>query len=194
MRRTAFLLSQFLSPLFNRRTDEYGGSLGSRMRLLMEVIGAVRAAVGPRFVVAVKLNASDRLTGGFEESEALDVISALDATGVDLIDISGGTYFPGATSASDGGGSGPYFTDFAARARPRTSIPLMVTGGFKTRRQAWTRSRPGTRTSSAWPAPSRSTPPSRDAGARPTPIPSIRCSRGSARRPKAGSPPGTRCG
>ena len=71
-----FLLSQFLSPLFNRRTDGYGGSLGSRARLLLEVIDAVRAAVDSRFVVAVKLNASDRLAGGFEESESLVARSA----------------------------------------------------------------------------------------------------------------------
>lgn len=130
-----FLLSQFLSPLFNQRTDAYGGSIDARMRLLLEVIEAVRARVPEHFVVAVKLNSSDQLEGGFEEEESLSVIRALDGTGVDLLDISGGTYFPGATSASDSAGRGPYFLDFASRARPLTSIPLMVTGGFKTRRQ-----------------------------------------------------------
>ncbi len=131
-----FLLSQFLSPLFNRRTDAYGGSLAARMRLLLETVEAVRGATGSGFVVAVKLNATDQLEGGFEESEALETIAALDATGIDLIDISGGTYFPGAASASDRAGSGPYFVDFARRARHRTDVPLMVTGGFKTRRHA----------------------------------------------------------
>ena len=63
------------------------------------------------------------------------VIAALDATGIDLVDISGGTYFPGARSASDSAVSGPYFLDFAARARRRTDKPLMVTGGFKAERQ-----------------------------------------------------------
>lgn len=131
-----FLLSQFLSPLFNRRDDEYGGSVESRMRLLWEVIEAVRAAVGPGFPVGVKLNATDQLEGGFEEGEALRVIDALDATTIDLIDISGGTYFPGARSASDSGGKGPYFVDFAKRARHVTTKPLMATGGFKTMAQA----------------------------------------------------------
>ncbi len=131
-----FLLSQFLSPLFNKRTDAYGGSIESRMRLLLEVVEAVRSTVDPDFVVAVKLNATDQLEGGFEKHDALAVISALDQTGIDLIDISGGTYFPGAKSASDSAGSGPYFVDFASRARNRTSKPLMVTGGFKTRQQA----------------------------------------------------------
>ncbi len=131
-----FLLSQFLSPLFNRRRDEYGGAIANRMRLLLEVIEAIRAAVGTRFPVAVKLNSSDQLEGGLSQDDALDVVAALDRTSVDLIDISGGTYFPGAKSASDGAGRGPYFLEFARRARTLTSKPLMLTGGFKTRAQA----------------------------------------------------------
>jgi len=131
-----FLLSQFLSPLFNKRTDGYGGILANRMRLLLETVEAVRAAVGPDFPVGLKLNSTDRLEGGFAEADALAVIAALDKTGIDLIDISGGTYFPGARSASDSGGGGPYFTEFAKRARRVTGKPLMATGGFKTRTQA----------------------------------------------------------
>ena len=131
-----FLLSQFLSPLFNRREDEYGGSITNRMRLLLEVVDEVRAAVGPGFPVAIKLNATDQLEGGFDKDDALAVIAALDKTGVDLIDISGGTYFPGARSASDGAGKGPYFVGFAECARPLTRKPLMATGGFKTLQQA----------------------------------------------------------
>ncbi|MEM9097889.1 MAG: NADH:flavin oxidoreductase/NADH oxidase family protein [Pseudomonadota bacterium] len=131
-----FLLSQFLSPLFNRRTDAYGGSLENRMRLLLETVERVRQAVGPAFPIGIKLNATDQLEGGFVEAEALAVIAALESTSIDLIDISGGTYFPGAPSSSDRAGSGPYFVDFAKRARSKTSKPLMVTGGFKTLHQA----------------------------------------------------------
>jgi len=131
-----FLLSQFLSPLFNRRDDEFGGSIENRMRLLHDTIAEVRAAVGPGFPVAVKLNSSDQLQGGLEQADALKVVAALDGTSLDLIDISGGTYFPGAKSASDSTGGGPYFLDFARRARPLTKIPLMLTGGFKTLEQA----------------------------------------------------------
>lgn len=131
-----FLLSQFLSPLFNKRSDEYGGSVANRMRLLRASIEATRAAVGPHFPIAVKLNSSDQLEGGFSEDEALEVVAALDGTSVDIIDISGGTYFPGAKSASDSAGRGPYFIGFAKRARLVTSKPLMLTGGFKTRAQA----------------------------------------------------------
>ena len=128
-----FLLSQFLSPLFNRRPDAYGGPIANRMRLLLEVIEAVRGAVGDRFPVGLKLNATDQLVGGLAPNDALEVVAALDRTSIDLIDISGGTYFPGAASASDRASSGPYFLDFARAARERTGKPLMVTGGFKTR-------------------------------------------------------------
>ena len=131
-----FLLNQFLSPLFNKRQDAYGGSLQNRMRLLLDVISAVRQAVGPAFPVGLKLNATDQLAGGFAEEEALAVIAALPKTGIDLIDISGGTYFPGAPSSSDRAGAGPYYLDFAGRARDLTDIPLMITGGFKTLSQA----------------------------------------------------------
>lgn len=131
-----FLLNQFLSPLFNKREDAYGGSLQNRMRLLLEVISAVRQAVGAEFPVGLKLNATDQLEGGFAEDEALEVIAAVDQMAVDLIDISGGTYFPGAASSSDRAGSGPFFLEFAGRARAKTNIPLMVTGGFKTLTQA----------------------------------------------------------
>ncbi len=126
-----FLLSQFLSPLFNKRRDEYGGSIDSRMRLLIEVVNHVRDTVDDHFVVAVKLNATDQLDGGLETRDALEVVSALNDTGIDIIDISGGTYFPGAKSASDASTNGPYFLDFAKQARKRTDKPLMVTGGFK---------------------------------------------------------------
>lgn len=131
-----FLLSQFLSPLFNKRDDEFGGSIANRMRLLLMTIDAIRTATGPDFPIAVKLNSSDQLEGGLNEDEALDVIAALDRSSIDVIDISGGTYFPGAKAASDGAGHGSYFIEFAKRARAVTGKHLMLTGGFKSRSQA----------------------------------------------------------
>lgn len=131
-----FLLSQFLSPLFNQRTDSYGGAIANRVRLLVEVVGAVRGAVSPSFAVALKLNSSDQLEGGLEPKDALETIRTLDGLGLDLIDISGGTYFPGAPSSSEGASRGPYFLDFATEARRLTSTPLMATGGFKRRSEA----------------------------------------------------------
>ncbi|MEL6872009.1 MAG: oxidoreductase [Pseudomonadota bacterium] len=127
-----FLLSQFLSPLFNRRDDDYGGSLDNRARLLLQVIASVRKAVGDRFPVGLKINASDQLTGGFSEDDAAAVIAmAMTAASIDLVDISGGTYFPGANPASDARSTGPYFAGFAKRIRKQTPCPIMLTGGFK---------------------------------------------------------------
>ncbi len=132
-----FLFSQFLSPLFNKRKDEYGGSIENRFRVIGEVIDAVRQAVGESFPIGIKINSTDNLVGGLSQDDALEVINMLDQTSIDLIDISGGTYFPGAASASDRASSStPYFIDFTKRAKRLTSIPMMVTGGFRTREQA----------------------------------------------------------
>lgn len=131
-----FLLSQFLSPLFNQRTDHYGGSIEDRCRILLDIVRHIRAEVGSKFAIGVKINSNDQLEGGLSEDDALVAISLLGSEGVDLIDVSGGTYFPGAAASSDRRSSGPYFVDFARRARNVTDTPLMLTGGFKTRRQA----------------------------------------------------------
>ncbi len=131
-----FLLSQFLCPLFNRRNDGYGGSVEVRCRIVLEVIDEVRRAVGPSFPVGIRINSTDQLEGGLTEDDALEVVRLLDRTSVDLIDISGGTYFPGAKASSDGAAKGPYFVDFARRAKEITNVPLMATGGFKKREQA----------------------------------------------------------
>jgi len=131
-----FLLSQFLSPLFNRRTDGYGGSIEARCRIVLEVVSEVRRAVGPSFPVGIRINSTDKLEGGLTEVDALEVVRLLDQTSIDLIDVSGGTYFPGAMASSDGSSRGPYFLDFARRAKGMTNVPLMLTGGFKTRAQA----------------------------------------------------------
>ena len=131
-----FLLSQFLSPLFNHRTDRYGGSVEARSQLLVDIVRAVRSAVGPEFAVAMKINSSDQLEGGLTEDESLTAIETVGSESIDLLDISGGTYFPGAPASSDRRTSGPYFVDFSRRAKALTDTPLMVTGGFATREQA----------------------------------------------------------
>lgn len=132
-----FLLNQFLSPLFNHRSDGYGGSVEARSRIVLEVIAEIRRAVGPLFPVAIRINSTDKLEGGITETDALDVVRLLDQSSVDLIDISGGTYFPGAKASSDGtSDGGPYFLEFARRAKEVTQVPLMLTGGFDNREQA----------------------------------------------------------
>ena len=131
-----FLLSQFLSPLFNHRTDGYGGSVEARCHIILEIIKKVRVAVGPKFPIGIRINSTDQLEGGLTQADALDVVRLLDQTSIDLIDISGGTYFPGAKASSDGTSKGPYFVDFARSTKEVTNVPLMVTGGFKTRQEA----------------------------------------------------------
>ena len=131
-----FLLSQFLSPLFNHRTDRYGGSIEARCQVLLDIVRQIRASVGQHFAIGLKINSSDQLEGGLTEDHALVVVSLLGNEELDLLDISGGTYFPGAESSSERRSSGPYFLDFARRARELVKTPLMVTGGFKTREEA----------------------------------------------------------
>ncbi len=87
-----YLLSQFLSPLTNQRTDAWGASLENRARLLLDVVRAVRARVAPGFAVAVKLNSADFQRGGFSESDAKQVILWLNELAVDLVELSGGSY------------------------------------------------------------------------------------------------------
>lgn len=130
-----FLLSQFLSPLLNRRDDDWGGDADRRRRLLVAVIAAVRAALGPTVPICLKINATDQLEGGVAEADFLATVERLADSPLDLIDISGGAYFPGAKAASDAGGKGAYFLDAARKARALTATPLMTVGGFKTRDQ-----------------------------------------------------------
>jgi 2,4-dienoyl-CoA reductase-like NADH-dependent reductase (Old Yellow Enzyme family) len=134
-----YLLSQFLSPLVNRRADRWGGTLENRMRLLLEVVRAVRGATPPRFLVAVKLNSADFQRGGFDSDDALVVARALQAEGVHLIEVSGGTYesaamVDGAPQRASTVAREAYFLEFAERFTRELSVPIMLSGGFRTRR------------------------------------------------------------
>ncbi len=141
-----YLISSFLSPRANRRQDEYGGSLENRARFLMETIVAVRSKVGWRFPVSVKLNSADFQRGGFKFEDSLQVAQWLQDAGVDLIEISGGNYEqpkllgiegmePEVTQnvAPSTARREAYFVDFALAMQEKVKIPLMVTGGFRTR-------------------------------------------------------------
>jgi len=129
-----FLLSQFLSPLANTRSDRYGGDAAGRRRMLLETVAAVREAVGPAVPVGVKLNSADFQHGGFTEEESLDVARALADAGVDLLEISGGNYaVPAMEGVAHGAGDEGYFKDYATKVRAAVPIPLMLTGGLRTR-------------------------------------------------------------
>ena len=139
-----YLLSQFLSPRSNRRTDEFGGALANRARPLLAIIEEIRSTVGPDYPISVKLNSADFQKGGFAFEDSLQVAKWLEAASVDLIEIPGGTYeqpkllgidgmeeeenqnIPASTLMREA-----YFVDFAMAMRKELKIPLMVTGGFR---------------------------------------------------------------
>ena len=135
-----YLLSQFLSPLTNRRTDAWGGSIENRARLLIEVVKAVRAAVRPGFTVAVKLNSADFQRGGFDQADAVRVIEMLNDLAVDLLELSGGSYESPAMQGRTADGRTlareAYFLEFAVELQRAARMPVMVTGGIRNRATA----------------------------------------------------------
>lgn len=135
-----YLLSQFLSPLSNKRTDQWGGSLENRARILIDIVRRVRAAVSPEFVVSVKLNSADFQRGGFSPEDARAVVEMLSALGVDLVELSGGSYEAPAMmgSARDERtlAREAYFLEFAKEIAAVATMPLMVTGGIRRREVA----------------------------------------------------------
>lgn len=137
-----YLISQFLSPHHNQRTDDWGGSPAKRMRFVVEVYKAIRQATSRNFSVGIKLNSADFQKGGFTEEESLEVIETLSNLGIDLVEISGGNYenpamAQGAKAEQTGTKASTrereaYFLAFAEKVRAQVDVPLMVTGGFRT--------------------------------------------------------------
>jgi 2,4-dienoyl-CoA reductase-like NADH-dependent reductase (Old Yellow Enzyme family) len=135
-----YLLSEFLSPLVNRRTDQWGGSLENRARLLLDVVQAVRAEVSPAFAVAVKVNSADFQRGGFDADDARRVIAMLAPLGVDLVELSGGSYespaMAGRSADARTAAREAYFLELAADLVRDSPLPLMLTGGITRRETA----------------------------------------------------------
>ncbi|GAA4048756.1 NADH:flavin oxidoreductase/NADH oxidase family protein [Parerythrobacter jejuensis] len=135
-----YLVSQFLSPLTNKRTDEWGGSLENRARFLMRIAEAVRARVKPGFGVGVKLNSADFQRGGFAFEDARQVVEWLNGKGIDFVELSGGSYeSPAMQGNPQEEGDAPktsteareaYFIDFARDIAKVATMPIMVTGGI----------------------------------------------------------------
>jgi len=139
-----YLISQFLSPRSNQRDDRWGGTLENRARFLLFTVNTVRQLVGPEFPISVKLNSADFQRGGFAFEDSLQVARWLQEAGVDLIEISGGTYEQPKLLGIEGLEAEEvqavaettlareaYFVDFAKAMKNELTIPLMVTGGFR---------------------------------------------------------------
>ncbi len=132
-----FLLSQFLSPAFNKRTDEYGGGLENRARFLLEVVGSVREAVGPRYPVMIKLNAEDFLDGGMTRDEAIRVSTMMEKASVDAVEFSGGTvasaveFMPPRPGRPKNPEQEVFYREAARLYKQKVSIPLILVGGIR---------------------------------------------------------------
>jgi 2,4-dienoyl-CoA reductase-like NADH-dependent reductase (Old Yellow Enzyme family) len=135
-----YLLSQFLSPLVNKRSDAWGGSLENRARFLLDVVSAIRRIVSPSFTVAVKLNSADFQHGGFNADDAARVIAMLDPLGIDLVELSGGSYESPAMSGRPAdartAAREAYFLELAVELARTSALPLMLTGGITRRETA----------------------------------------------------------
>lgn len=134
-----YLVSQFLSPRHNQRQDQWGGSAENRRRFVLAVLAEMRRQVGKDFPIGIKLNSADFQRGGFTEEESLDAIRALVTAGIDLVEISGGTYEAPAMTGIETKikpkastlAREAYFLEFAEKVRAAVKVPLMLTGGFR---------------------------------------------------------------
>lgn len=130
-----YLVSQFLSPRHNQREDQWGGSLENRMRFVLAIYHAIRKNVGDDFPIGIKLNSADFMKGGFSEEDSMAVVTRLAQVGIDLIEISGGTYENPSMMGSDAKKSTiereAYFLEYAEKVRALVDTPLVVTGGFR---------------------------------------------------------------
>ncbi len=130
-----YLLSQFLSPVFNKRTDAYGGPVENRARAILEVLKSIRAEVGEGFPVLVKMNSEDYLEGGLTLPDSLKVGSLLEKAGLDAIELSGGTLVSGKLSPSRAGikteDKEAYFRDAARQFKKEVKIPVILVGGVR---------------------------------------------------------------
>jgi 2,4-dienoyl-CoA reductase-like NADH-dependent reductase (Old Yellow Enzyme family) len=132
-----YLLSQFLSPFFNKRKDAYGGSIENRTRVVLETLRAVRGAVGEDYPVLLKINSEDFVANGLTVDEMLYVAAELEKEGIDAIEMSGGTvYASGAFSAIRMGAiktpdKEGYYREAAALYKDRINVPLLLVGGIR---------------------------------------------------------------
>ena len=133
-----YLLSQSLSPFFNRRADEFGGPIENRMKILLAVYRAVRSAVGAKFPVLIKINSRDYLEHGLVPEETALVCRALQDAGIDLVELSGGTmasdprFSPIRAGRFDAPEREAWFRADAAVIKAALTVPVALVGGVRT--------------------------------------------------------------
>lgn len=130
-----YLIAQFLSPLTNKRDDEWGGDINSRAKLLLDIVKGIRLACGDEFIVSVKLNSADFQRGGFDIDDAAQVIALLGELKVDFVELSGGSYEAPAMQGRTADGRTlareAYFLEFAEKIARDAKMPIMTTGGVR---------------------------------------------------------------
>lgn len=132
-----YLLNQFLSPAWNKRGDEYGGPLENRVRLHLEVLAAVRAAVGPDYPVLVKINSEDFVEGGLTREDAVAAAAMLEKAGMDAVEFSGGSrasgeaLMPARKGLLKTADQEVYYREAARLYKQRVRIPLILVGGIR---------------------------------------------------------------
>jgi 2,4-dienoyl-CoA reductase-like NADH-dependent reductase (Old Yellow Enzyme family) len=130
-----YLLNQFLSPAFNRRRDEYGGSLENRVRIVLEALRAIQETVGDDFPILVKMNSRDFVENGLTLEDSLQAASLLADAGIDAIELSGGSVASGKLSPSrvgiDSEEKEAYFRGEASAFKERIRVPLILVGGIR---------------------------------------------------------------
>ncbi len=137
-----YLLSQFLSPCYNKRQDEYGGPVENRARILLEIVEAIRAAVGPAFPIMIKMNCEDFVEGGLTVDEMFVVSAMLEERSIDAIEMSGGFFHspvfnPSRTRKRAGvNAEEAYYTEAARRYKEKIHVPLMLVGGIRSYERA----------------------------------------------------------
>jgi 2,4-dienoyl-CoA reductase-like NADH-dependent reductase (Old Yellow Enzyme family) len=132
-----YLLSQFLSPFFNKRNDEYGGSIENRAQLAVEVVKAVRKAVGADFPLLIKMNSEDFLPGGLTVEDMVRAAAMVEEAGIDAIEMSGGTflsgkYLPSRLGKPASGEPEAYYEAAARLYKEKVRVPLILVGGIRT--------------------------------------------------------------
>ncbi len=130
-----YLLSQFLSPWFNRRTDSYGGDVENRARVHLEIIRAIREAVGRDFPLLIKMNGEDFSEGGLTVADSIEAARLMVAAGLDAIELSGGILTSKKRSPSRPNINAPekeaYFQETAREFKKRLDVPLILVGGIR---------------------------------------------------------------